>query len=152
MGKRGPPKSPTKVLEMRGSWRADARGTEPTPPPLTGECPEWLQPLAKETWVILVEQLKNLGILGTVDGNTLARYCQTYALWREAQEFIAEHGQTFESKEGPKVHPMATLAIKYGEQLTRLEAQFGMTPSSRANLAKPKDGGGEKNKFFGDTG
>lgn len=152
MGKRGPPKSPTKVLQMRGSWRGDDRGEEPQPARLAAPAPDWLRPLAKEVWKILYDQLTNLGVIGDVDENTLARYCQTYAKWREAEDYIVEHGSTTYGAGGEKAHPMATLAVKYSEQLTRLEAQFGMTPSSRANLAKPKDAGGEKNKFFGDTG
>jgi len=31
MAKRGPPPTPTKILKMRGSWRADGRGEEPEP-------------------------------------------------------------------------------------------------------------------------
>lgn len=149
MGRRGPPPTPTKILQMRGSWRGDTREGEPEPPPFEAACPDYLLPLAKEAWATVSQQLATMGVIGATDANVLARYCQVFALWRETQEHIAEHGQVQSGEHGDSIHPMAALGIKYGEQLTRLEGILGLSPAARANLAKKPEAKDADDKFFG---
>jgi len=159
MGKRGPARTPTKVLKMRGSWLADQRVDEPQPSPERPRCPAWLSKQAKQAWAELAPQIAAMGILGRCDRNALARYCQTWAKWRKAEEWVMEHGdyvaiknasgQVTEIKEPPQV----ARSIRLADQLLRLEQQFGLTPSARAGLAKPKDNpdenrGRSKERFF----
>ena len=147
MGKRGPAKTPTAILEARGSWLAKTRKDEPQAEgvPL---CPDWLTDEAKLIWNRLLPMLQGIGVVGAVDENAMARYCQTFALWRTCVMFVAEHGMENNGKEYPHTGRASQLA----DQLLRIERQFGMTPASRANLAidttkQPKEPSG-KERFF----
>ena len=50
MGKRGPTRTPTSVLKLRGSWRAKTRGDEPTPQEGVPESPDWLSEDEQSVW------------------------------------------------------------------------------------------------------
>ena len=157
MGKRGPKPTPTSVLKMRGSWRADLRRDEPQPGTKPPRCPSWMRPEAKAAWRLLVPKLARLGLLTEIDGNALARYCDAWARWKSAAESLAKNGE-FYTKKGPDgallgvfPHPAAGQYIKLAQMLNRLESDFGLTPSARADLAQPKpvetkDNG--KRRFF----
>lgn len=134
VGTRGPSKTPTKVLEMRGSWRADTRMDEPQPNTERPTCPAWLPAQAKSIWRVLIPQIEYMGILGTCDRIALARYCKLVCRWREAED----EGDVDKS-------------IRVSIHLLKLEREFGLTPSARAGLAKPKENANEnrgKARFF----
>ena len=155
----GPVPTPTRVLEMRGSWRAKGREAEPPALPTRPACPQWLRPEAKRAWKVLAKQLEAMGILGEQDRNALARYCQTYAKWRAAEEFLQESGDVFVMRGKPetkgrklgpvigvKEYPQVQTAIRLGDQLLKLEREFGLTPSARAGLAAPKQADDAENR------
>jgi len=102
--------------------------------------PKWLDRRAKAAWKRLVPRLERMGVLAGIDGHALARYCQTWSQWREAQEFIAKNGWTYPArdKEGNVMTvnrwPQVAIASDLADKLTRLEQQFGMTPSARTRL------------------
>lgn len=60
--------------------------------------------------------------------------------WRTAEDFIARHGTTYplKDKDGQfrcfMQFPQVSIASRLCEQLTRLEAEFGMTPSARSRI------------------
>ena len=54
-------------------------------------CPKWLEPEAKKEWRRLAKQMEAIGILTEVDMAAFAGYCQAYARWKEAEEFITQH-------------------------------------------------------------
>ena len=160
MGKRGPARTPTNILKMRGSWLADTRVDEPQPEKGRPTCPAWLDKEAKRYWREIAPQLETMGILGKCDRGALARYCRTWAKWRQAEEFLMEHGDyvTIRNAEGQVVEikepPQVARAIRLGDQLLRLEQQFGLTPSARASMAITKENPEEnrgrrtKERFF----
>ena len=131
----------------------DVRVNEPKPSSERPACPAWLRLEAKRVWKELVPQLEAMGVLGKCDRLALGRYCQVFAKWREAEQFLADSDQKnvkgYLIRLGP--YELASLAIRYGDQLLRLEREFGLTPSARAGLAKPKDNVDEnrgKSRFF----
>ncbi len=140
MGERGPAPTPTRILQMRGSWRGKLRRNEPKPERKSPHCPAWLRKEAKRAWKEITPQLEAMGVLGRCDRSALARYCQTLAKWREAEEFLMEHGSVYpvKSADGSIVeireYPQVGRAIRLAEQLLRLEKQFGLTPSARAGM------------------
>ena len=152
MGERGPAKTPTHILKLRGSWRADAREGEPTPDRSRPRCPIWLAKEAKRAWRELVPQLEHMGLLAKCDRNAIVRYCQTLAMWREAQEWLMEHGTVHPEKDaagrvvGLREYPHVARVIRLSEVLARLEKQFGLTPAARANLAVAKPEKPEENR------
>lgn len=141
MGRRGPQPTPTSVLAARGSWRAKAR-QESEPPRIEGvpERPSWLTGEAKRLWENLVEWLDRMGVLSSADVTAMARYCQYWHEWTEATKVIRKKGydQEVVDKNGNVLvmdRPEVARHLKLGEQLDRLEKQFGLTPASRASIA-----------------
>ncbi|MCC7387309.1 MAG: phage terminase small subunit P27 family [Phycisphaerales bacterium] len=161
MGRRGPRPTPSAVLKKRGSWRAGANGDEPRPERGAPRCPVWLDPEAKKLWRSVVPMLDRAGVLTMVDGQTLARYCQTWARWRKADAFLQKNGETYTLRdEAGKVKmllpfPQVSIAGGLAQQLTRLEQELGLTPSARTrirvDMALPRDPGREEliQKHFG---
>ena len=140
MGQRGPTPTPSAVLKLRGTYRKHRRRGEPHPDQMPPECPDWLDDVAKEAWAQLIPQLQQMGVLTQIDGNALCRYCQFWSRWKKAELFIAKHGEVYPLKdEQGKLKclvqiPQVAIAHKLGALLTRLEQEFGLTPSSRARL------------------
>ena len=143
MGTRGPPPTPTKILAMRGSWRAGRNPAEPRPEPGRPRCPKWLDTDAKAAWRRLVPQLDRMGVLTRIDGNALTRYCTLFSRWKKAEQFLQERGEVYLDKDesgrvkGVRPYPQARMAAQLSEQLLRFENHFGMTPSARTRLSVP---------------
>ena len=96
MGKRGPPATPLRILEGRGSRRAKEKADtakSPTPkrPPAP---PAWLKADGKRAWRWLIDVLLEMGLYGNADRRAIERYCITYQRWRAALRDIAQHGET----------------------------------------------------------
>lgn len=156
MGKRGPKPTPTSVLRLRGSWRADTRPNEPAS---TGEPDKpkalAISEMASGKWDELVPRLMEAGILSRTDADTLARYCLLWAEWIELRWQIEREGSTYQSinSEGRPVQ-LITAAAQQARaitpQLMTIEREFGMTPSARSQVAVvPKGGSGSKaSRFF----
>jgi P27 family predicted phage terminase small subunit len=140
---------------MRGSWLARNRkqsdsgyGNNAIGPEVLIKMPSWLSDDARAVWRLVLAHLKPLGVIGRMDSHTLGRYCTIFCEWRKAVEFVQRHGQTISTK-GPKdrltirLLPQVRLMIALGEQLLRLEHEFGMTPAARASFGLAL---GSKNK------
>lgn len=156
MGKRGPAATPTKILKLRGSWRAKDRKNEPQPKAGHPRCPAWLKPEAKAAWKELVEVLDHMQILTLADRGALTRYCVAWRRWRAAEQVIADDGETYTDEvgryKGQKVRPEVAIAKAQGEILHKLEQQFGLTPAARPRLeatSKPEQPASGKGRFFG---
>ena len=140
MARRGPAPTPTAILKLRGSRRAEGRGSEVAGPSGTPTCPDWLDDEAKAAWRHLVPMLKRMGVLTRIDRNALTRYCSEWSRWRKMEAFIAEHGPVYTLKdEAGKIRcvqqfPQVSIANKLAINLTRLEQEFGMTPAARTRI------------------
>ena len=67
MPRPGPKKTPTRTLEMRGSWRANTRDGEPEPSGTMPGCPDWLDADAHAEWDRVLVELESMGIVGATD-------------------------------------------------------------------------------------
>ena len=142
MGKRGPRPTPTNLLQLRGSKlvNKDRREREVQGPGGLPDKPDWLDEMGQKAWDFLVPLLQQMGVLTRIDANALSRYCHLWSRWREAEAFIAKHGLMYPLKDDagqPKCFqpwPQVYIANKLAQQLTRLEQEFGMTPSARSRL------------------
>jgi P27 family predicted phage terminase small subunit len=89
-----------------------------------------------------------------MDTFALARYCTVFIEWRKAVIFVQQHGQTIATK-GPKdrlsikLLPQVRLMVALGEQLLRLEHEFGMTPAARANFGIELEGAAKQGRASG---
>ncbi len=80
--------------------------------------------------------MEQLGILTEVDMTAFAGYCQAYARWKEAEEFISWHGAIVKTPSGYwQQVPQVSIAQTYLRLMNRFCEQFGLTPSSRSRIA-----------------
>lgn len=141
MGKRGPAKTPTNILEAKGSWLAKTRKNEPQGERAIPDAPDWLTDRGRGIWAAATEKLDAMGVLCTIDAVALGRYCENLAKWIAAHEFVEKHGTVYpvKDKDGNLVEmkplPQFNAMLRLDERLSRAEAVFGMTPSARASLA-----------------
>lgn len=146
MGKRGPSRTPTRLLELRGSWRAKTREGEPTPRRVKPRCPDWLSEDAKQTFAVVVRRLWAMEVGTRTDEEAIARYADLLVQYRRASEFITKHGDAYvvRGRRGPngeeglpigfKPYPQAKRQEALATLLLRLEKEFGLTPSARAHF------------------
>ena len=93
MATRGRKPTPTAIKELEGNpGKRALNDKEPKPQKKAPACPKWLEDEAKKEWRRLAKQMEQLGILTQVDMAAFAGYCQAYARWKEAEEFITQHG------------------------------------------------------------
>lgn len=155
MGRRGPPRTPTRLKLIRGcpSGRRKLPKGEATPEVVRGAIPPVsMTDAGKEVWAEMVPRLEELGLFTVLDGNAFRRYCELTARWNAAAKKIQDTGQTHipifheqtpEQKaagERPKLKYLQELpeSIEFRRlpgDLLRLEQQFGMTPAARAAIS-----------------
>lgn len=136
MAVRGRKPTPTalKVLEGNpGKRKLNTR--EPKPAKKAPTCPAWLEPEAKKEWRRLAKQMVEIGILTDIDRDSFAGYCQAYARWKEAEEFISQHGSIVRTPSGYwQTVPQVSIAQTYLKQMNRIAEQFGLTPAARSRI------------------
>lgn len=130
---------PTAVKELTGNpGKRALNEAEPKPPAprVLPPPPEHLGALAREKWDELAALLYNLGVLTEIDIDALARYCVIYQRWREAEENIVKKGgMILQTAAGNSIqNPFLSIANRCIEQLDKLAAEFGLTPSSRTRV------------------
>ncbi|PYG84798.1 P27 family predicted phage terminase small subunit [Ruminiclostridium sufflavum DSM 19573] len=137
MAQRGRKPRPTAIKELEGNpGKRKLNKTEPKPDKKAPKCPSWLDNEAKKEWRRTVKQLEQLGILTEVDMAAFAGYCQAYARWKEAEEFITKHGTIVKTPSGYwQQVPQVSIAQTYLKIMNRFCEQFGMTPSARSRIA-----------------
>ena len=108
------------------------------------DCPKWLEPEAKKEWRRLAKKMELMGVLTEVDMAAFAGYCQAYARWKEAEEFITQHGTIVRTPSGYwQTVPQVSIAQTYLKIMNRLAEQFGLTPAARSRIVA--DGTNNKN-------
>lgn len=149
MGRRGPKKTPTKVLKLRGSWRGKKRPAERTGAYKRPAMPQFLTGDARREWIRILPILEKMGVLAEVDRTMLALYCKCYAEWREADDLVKS--LLIKTTGGNIIqHPALSIRTAAWERLRKICAEFGLSPSSRTGLAvtpKSRDTA-DKSRFF----
>jgi P27 family predicted phage terminase small subunit len=150
MGKRGPKKTPTNILQLRGSWRGDARGSEPVAVDGIPDCPEWLVGEAKAEWDRQVPDLSSRKLMSKSYRVALAMFCEAWGEYVQAVAFIAQHGWTTVGVKGGIVkHPMVEVKNASFDRAMKMGQQFGFSPSAKAGIQideQEKPSG--KSRFF----
>jgi P27 family predicted phage terminase small subunit len=142
MGRRGPPKKPTALKILNGNaGKRKLNAEEPKPEVEIPECPDFLHPIAKEEWARITPALFRLGLISGLDVAALAAYCQLYARWRQAEEFIADEGSVFSvecvSEKGGVYYmtrPEVAISHRYYQLMAKYLGQFGLSPASRSSI------------------
>ena len=136
MATRGRKPTPTAIKELEGNpGKRPLNRNEPRPAKKAPACPKWLEPEAKKEWRRLAKSLEQMGVLTEADMASFASYCQAYARWKEAEEFITQHGTIVKTPSGYwQQVPQVSIAQTYNKIMTKLAEQFGLTPSARSRI------------------
>ena len=155
MGKRGPPKQPTKIKIARGTLR-ESRASEPQPPADGVAMPSHLGEVAATRWRELLPMLQSVRVMTRADVEALARYCDTYEWWLATRAKLRKEGDTYPIlNDGGEVkyiaqRPEVAIAHKLAQQLRQLEQDFGLNPAARASLhvEKPETTSDEEDRLM----
>ena len=137
----GRPRTPAKVLEMRGAplQRPKELQTDPALPPL----PDWLDGYATDEWNRVGPRLEQIGIISEFDQGLFAAYCQAYSDVRRLTLEIREEGTVVPSARSDdlKANPKNQLLREAYVRLKDFGVLFGISPVARTKLAAgPGDG------------
>ena len=157
MAQRGRKPKPTAIKLVEGNpGKRPLNTNEPKPKSKAPSCPKWLEGEAKKEWRRLAKQMEQLGILTEVDRAAFAGYCQAYARWKEAEEFISKHGAIVKTPSGYwQQVPQVSIAQQYLKQMSKFCEQFGLTPASRSRIVADStqgDAGDEMERLLGGGG
>ncbi|GIW48995.1 MAG: terminase [Caloramator sp.] len=136
MATRGRKPKPTALKVIEGNpGKRPLNKAEPKPENKAPKCPSWLEKEAKKEWRRMSKVLETLGILTEVDAAAFAGYCQAYARWKEAEEFLSKHGTIFKTPSGYiQQVPQVSIAQTYLKIMKDFCSEFGLTPSSRSRI------------------
>jgi P27 family predicted phage terminase small subunit len=103
-------------------------------PPL--EPPDDLTPHAAALWRRLVPRLIELEMVKDIDAVAMTLLCETFAVWKEARQELADAGTTYEAPDSKLVkrNPAAAIASQASKDLLALLTQFGLTEAARRRL------------------
>lgn len=108
---------------------------EPKPRVIMPKPPEHLSDAEKEKWKSTVRELHPLGLVTTIDKDALAMYCTIYVRWVKAEKMVRDKGEIIKTAAGNIIqNPYLSIANRALDQLNKLGAEFGMTPSSRSRV------------------
>jgi P27 family predicted phage terminase small subunit len=108
---------------------------EPKPRVVLPKAPQHLSDEEKEKWKLTVRELHPLGLVTTIDKDALAMYCVIYVRWIKAEKMVRDKGEIIKTAAGNIIqNPYLSIANRALEQLNKLGAEFGMTPSSRSRV------------------
>ncbi len=149
MATRGRKPTPTAIKELEGNpGKRKLNTNEPRPLKKAPACPKWLEPEARKEWRRLAKKMEALGILTEVDMAAFAGYCQAYARWKEAEEFITQHGTIVKTPSGYwQQVPQVSIAQTYLKLMNRLAEQFGLTPAARSRIVADTSGKGSEDEL-----
>ncbi len=158
MGRRGPPPKPTSIRRWEGNLsKRPINHREPKPRDGIPRCPAWLTAEAKKVWRRIVPELRHMKVLTVADGDALSAYCQTYARWKESEEFIAKHGVAYPIRDDKgqirfmQPFPQVAIARSLLQLLKTYQQEFGLTPSARTRIEVGERPGGSLAAFRAET-
>ena len=104
------------------------------------EMPAHFDEHATEAWTKLREIMVASAMWSASYQVTLELYCETYSNYRRAVELVRISGQALRSTNPDgsielKRNPYSVELHRYKEELIRLSAEFGLTPSSRSRIS-----------------
>ncbi|MBP2028851.1 P27 family predicted phage terminase small subunit [Acetoanaerobium pronyense] len=136
MAQRGRKPKPTALKVLEGNpGKRPLNEQEPKPENRAPKCPSWLELEAKKEWKRMAKTLEAMGILTQVDMTAFAGYCQAYARWKEAEEFLSKHGTIFKTPSGYiQQVPQVSIAQTYLKVMKDFCSEFGLTPASRSRI------------------
>lgn len=136
MAQRGRKPKPAALKMLEGNPGGRPLNTkEPKPAKKAPRCPSWLEDEAKKEWKRMAKVLEQMGLLTEMDMAAFAGYCQAYARWKEAEEFLTQHGSMVRTPNGYLQQvPQVSIAQTNMKIMLKFCEQFGLTPSARSRI------------------
>jgi P27 family predicted phage terminase small subunit len=132
----GPPRTPTNLKLLRGTFRQDrVTPHEPKPELAIPPVPDHLSAEAKLEWERVSQELHQLGLLSRIDRAALAAYCECWADWVKATTKVHETGEVIKTAAGNVIeNPYYSIKKRAAELMHKFLTEFGMTPASRTRI------------------
>ncbi len=140
MSTRGRKPKPTRLKLLTGNpGKRPLNEREPQPPlpPSLPKPPKHLGRDGREEWLRVGGMLLRTRVLTEADLTALSAYATVCGRWMEAEREIRRKGIMVRPTPGSKVrilNPMLPVANKCLQQMLQLQAEFGLTPSSRTRV------------------
>lgn len=104
------------------------------------EPPEWLiDEVAIKEWYRIINETNKINIVGNLDLNNLAGYCNSYALYRKCTERLNVEPLTMKKIASGVVikvkNPLVDVQISYASEMRKFASLCGMTIDSRLKAA-----------------
>ncbi|MBI5951887.1 MAG: phage terminase small subunit P27 family [Chloroflexi bacterium] len=133
---RGRKPKPTEIKKLAGNpGKRALNRAEPRPRVVLPRASSHLSDEEKSKWKLLVKELHPLGLLTSLDLDALERYCVLYVRWVKAERMVREKGEIIKTAAGNIIqNPYLSIANRALDDLNKLGAEFGMTPSSRSRV------------------
>lgn len=127
---------PTHLKLLKGTARPHRMNrNEPMPSVCAPEPPAQLEDRARRKFTEIAEMLARCGVMTELDAGALARYAVIWCRWLDAEAEIKRRGPVVKTEGGNIIHsPFLSVANRCHAQLTQLEGEFGLTPSSRSRV------------------
>lgn len=132
----GPKPIPTELKRLAGNpGHRRLNDCEPKAPRGTPSCPKQLAGEARAEWKRITAELRGMGILAKTDRAAIALYCEHFRQWSEATADVVKNGTIVKQPNGwHGPNPYLSVATKASAAMTRLLAEFGLTPSARSRI------------------
>lgn len=141
MGKRGPARTPTNILKVRGSWLAERRSGEPELTPELPPCPTWVRPEAAKHWDEIGGLLYSMGLMSAAYTLGLALLVESLADYIKRAEQCQTCEEVVYTEKGAFANPIFGMKDKAWDRVLKAAQQFGLTPAtiSDVTIDKPKE-------------
>jgi P27 family predicted phage terminase small subunit len=142
MGLRGPAPTPTKVLQLRGTFRQDRHGDPASEPELElltvlPKAPRFLGSAGRWEWHRIGPELIERGLLAKADLAAFAGYCASLSRAVDADNVIRLEGATMRCLQGEIARPEVAIARTSWAEVRKFAQEFGLTPSARRRVRVP---------------
>jgi P27 family predicted phage terminase small subunit len=93
--------------------------------------PRDLDPVAKEAWRSLCDDLEEQGTLVKTDRKLIELYATTYALWDKTYKQLATQELSMGTEDRKFINPLANLFNVLSTKLHRILLDCGLSPTTR---------------------
>lgn len=127
---------PSQLRLLHGETRPSKLNfDQPVPAGLEPGRPDWFDDRHLAVWDRVTGELRAMHLLHAADQDTLVCYVRAILRHADAAK-LAMKGVLVEGSEGGMVrNPAVIIEVQAAEQVRRFAREFGLTPSSRADLA-----------------
>ena len=125
----------TKEIQARKAAEQDMVKTERA---YLSQPPDWLSDRAKKEYCRLYQSMKDIDMLGDLDANNLAAYCNAFDNYLDAAADVQKKGLTIKLDDKVIENPNVALQIKYAKEMREFGKQCGLSIDSRLKFAAVK--------------